>query len=453
MKTAATPLSLGSDRLSRLLLRYAVPSIVAMTSSSLYNIVDSIFIGHGVGALAISGLALTLPLMNIASAFGSMVGIGAAAIISIRLGEGNRTAAEQTLGNVVLLNLLIGFVSMTVSFLFLDPILRFFGASELTIGYAHDFMQIILAGMIVTHMYLGLNEVLRASGYPRKAMAVMLTAVGVNCLLNPLFIFVFEWGVRGAACATVLAQATAPTISLRHFFCGRSFLHFRRGIFRFRRRIVCGILSIGLAPFLLHVCSSVVVILVNKALKEYGGDIYIGAYGIVYRIALLFIMVVAGLNQGMQPIVGYNYGARRYDRVLKTLFMTVCCAVCVMSVGFVLGEFFSRPVARWFVGAGDFDADRLVEVAGQGLRTVLVVFPIVGFQIVTSNFFQYIGKPRKAIFLSLTRQMLFLAPLLVLLPPRLGVWGVWLSMPIADFTASVLAAILLFFQIRELKRA
>jgi len=452
MKTAASPLSLGSDRLSRLLLRYAVPSIIAMTSSSLYNIIDSIFIGHGVGALAISGLALTLPLMNIASAFGSMVGIGAASIISIRLGEGNREAAEQTLGNVVLLNLLIGLLFMAVSFLFLDPILCFFGAGEQTIGYSRDFMRIILAGTIVSHMYLGLNEVLRASGYPRRAMTVMLTAVAVNCALNPLFIFVFGWGVRGSACATVLAQTAALALSLCHFCSARSFLRFRRGIFRFRFRIVRDILSIGLAPFLLHVCASVVVIFINKALKEYGGDIHIGAYGIVNRIALLFIMIVAGLNQGMQPIVGYNYGARRCDRVLKTLFMTICCAVCVTTTAFVVGEFFSRPVAMLFVGSDDFEAARLVEVACQGLRTVLVVFPIVGFQIVTSNFFQYIGKPRKAIFLSLTRQMIFLVPLLILLPPRLGVQGVWISMPIADFTASVLAAILLFFQVRELKR-
>lgn len=452
MKSAVTPLSLGTDRLANLLLRYAIPSIIAMTSSSLYNIVDSIFIGHGVGALAISGLAITLPLMNIASAFGSMVGIGAAAIISIRLGEGNRTAAENTLGNVVLLNILIGMLFMIVSLLFLDPILYFFGASEQTIGYARDFMQIILAGAVVTHMYLGLNEVLRASGYPQKAMFIMLTAVAVNCILNPLFIFGFGWGIRGSACATVIAQMTALSVSLHHFLNRESFLHFKQGIFRLRRKIVDGIISIGLAPFLLHVCASIVVIFVNKALQEHGGDLYIGAYGIVNRVVLLFVMIVAGLNQGMQPIVGYNYGAKQYTRVLKTLGMTIFCAVCATTAGFLMGQLFPRQVAMLFVGANDAHSAELIEVARQGLRTVLMVFPIVGFQIVTSNFFQYIGKPKKAIFMSLTRQMLFLVPLLILLPRHFGAMGVWLSMPIADSTASILAAVLLYYQVRDLRR-
>ena len=418
MKSAVTPLSLGTDRLANLLLRYAIPSIIAMTSSSLYNIIDSIFIGHGVGALAISGLAITLPLMNIASAFGSMVGIGAAAIISIRLGEGNRTAAENTLGNVVLLNILIGMLFMIVSLLFLDPILYFFGASEQTIGYARDFMQIILAGAVVTHMYLGLNEVLRASGYPQKAMFIMLTAVAVNCILNPLFIFGFGWGIRGSACATVIAQMTALSVSLHHFLNRESFLHFKQGIFRLRRKIVDGIISIGLAPFLLHVCAS----------------------------------IVAGLNQGMQPIVGYNYGAKQYTRVLKTLGMTIFCAVCATTAGFLMGQLFPRQVAMLFVGANDAHSAELIGVARQGLRTVLMVFPIVGFQIVTSNFFQYIGKPKKAIFMSLTRQMLFLVPLLILLPRHFGAMGVWLSMPIADSTASILAAVLLYYQVRDLRR-
>ncbi|WP_147637631.1 MATE family efflux transporter [Alistipes sp.] len=452
MKSAVTPLSLGTDRISSLLVRYAIPSIVAMTSSSLYNIIDSIFIGHGVGALAISGLALTMPLMNLASAFGAMVGIGASAIISIRLGQGNKLSAEQTLGNVVLLNMLIGTLFTVASLMFLDPILYFFGASDQTIGYARDFMRIILSGTIITHMYLGLNEVLRASGYPRKAMLIMLTAVAVNCTLNPLFIFVFGWGIRGSAFATVIAQAVALSVSLTHFSSRVSFLHFQRSIFRLRRRIVGGILSIGLAPFLLHMCASVVVIFVNKALKVHGGDLYIGAYGIINRVALLFVMIVAGLNQGMQPIVGYNYGARKYDRVIRTLRMTIFCAVAVTTTGFLLGHFAPRPVAMLFVGGDGADAAGLIDAAAYGLRIVLLLFPIVGFQIVTSNFFQYIGKPKKAILLSLTRQLLFLVPLLILLPPHLGVKGVWIAMPIADSIATLLAAVLLFFQIRKLRR-
>ena len=426
MKQAVTPLRLGSDRISSLLVRYAIPSIIAMTSSSLYNIVDSIFIGHGVGPIAISGVALSMPLMNIASAFGSLIGIGAAALTSIRLGQGRREAAEGVLGNVVLLNFLVAALFTAVGLLLLDPILCFFGASDATIGYARDFMQIILGGTIVTHMYLSLNEVIRASGYPRRAMAIMLTAVVLNCLLNPLFIFGFGWGIRGSAAATVLAQVAALSVSLIHFSSRGSFIRFERGIFRLQASVVGKIFSIGMASFLLHLCASAVVIVVNKSLREYGGDVAIGAYGIIYRVAMLFLMIVSGLNQGMQPIVGYNYGARRYDRVLKVLRQTVVCAVCVTTTGFLLGQ-------------------------AEGLRIVLCVFPIVGFQIVTSNFFQYIGKPHKAIFLSLTRQMLFLIPLLLVLPPHLGTLGVWMSMPIADGTASLLAAVLLFYQVRKFR--
>ena len=455
MKQSVTPLSLGTDSLSSLLLRYAIPAIVAMTSSSLYNIIDSIFIGHGVGPLAIAGLALTLPLMNIASAFGAMIGIGAAAIISIRLGQGNRRAAELTLGNVVLLNLLIGSLFTVLSLTFLDEILYFFGASPQTIGYSRDFMQVILAGTVVTHLFLGLNEVLRASGYPQKAMMTILIAVGVNILLNPLFIFVFGWGIRGSAIATVIAQVTALTVSLSHFSSSESFLHFKRGIFRLRAKIVGGIVSIGLAPFLLNLCASIVVVFVNKALRLCGGDagdIYIGAYGIMNRVVLLFVMIVAGLNQGMQPIVGYNYGARQYVRVVKTLKMTIFCAVCVTTTGFLIGHLFPRQVAMLFVGSGDGEAAQIIDAAEFGLRTVLMVFPIVGFQIVTSNFFQYIGKPKKAILLSMTRQMLFLVPLLILLPSRFGIVGVWIAMPVADTMAAVLAAVLLFRQLRKLRR-
>ena len=449
----ATPLSLGTDRLSALLMRYAVPAIIAMTSSSLYNIIDSIFIGHGVGPMAISGLALTMPLMNLAAAFGSMVGIGAAAIISIRLGQGNRRAAEQTLGNVVLLNLCIGVVFAVLGLTFLDPILYFFGASDATIAYSRDFMQVILCGNVITHSYLSLNEVLRASGYPRKSMAIMLTAVAVNICLNPLFIFVLGWGIRGSALATIIAQTTALCISLRHFTNPDSFLHFKRGVFRFRRRIVAGIISIGIAPFMIQICASVVVIFVNKALQHHGGDVYIGAYGVINRVVMLFIMVVAGLNQGMQPIVGYNYGARQYDRVIKTLKMTIFCAVCVTTTGFLVSRLIPRAVVSLFVGDdGGADAGALIDAAEHGMRLVLTMFPLVGFQIVTGNFFQYIGKAKRAILLSMTRQMLFLVPLLTVLPPLFGTDGVWYSMPVADALSTLLAGVLLFVQLRRFRR-
>ncbi|MBP3455089.1 MAG: MATE family efflux transporter [Alistipes sp.] len=466
--------SLGTDPIRRLLPRYAIPAIIAMASASLYNIIDSIFIGHGVGGAAISGMAITLPIMNIASAFGAMVGVGAASRISIRLGEGNLRAAEKTLGNAVLLNITLGLVVMGIILGFLDPILRFFSgakASEETIDYARQFMQIIMAGNVITHLYLSLNEQLRASGYPVKSMAVMLTAVGVCIVLNPLFIFVFGWGIRGSALATVIAQSSALGILLVHYNSKKSFLRFHRRCFRFERKIVVAIISIGLSPFLLNICASLVVRFINTSLLEYGGtgagdvisqatfagdvgDVYVGAYGIMNRVLLLFVMVVMGLNQGMQPIVGYNYGAKQYDRVIKALRYTIICAVGVMTVAFLIGRLFPVQVASAFVDASKGGADEaIIDVVAQGLGIVLLLYPAVGFQIVAGNFFQYIGRAPLAIFMSMTRQLLFLVPLLIFLPPRYGAQGVWASMPIADGVSILLAATLLLRQIRILRRA
>ena len=452
MKNQITTLSLGTDPLSKLLPRYAIPAIIAMISTSLFNIIDSIFIGHGVGALAISGMALTMPIMNIASAFGAMVGVGAAAITSIRLGQGNKRAAEEVLGNAVLMNITIGIVFGGLSLYFLDEILYFFGASDQTIGYARDFMHVILAGNVVTHLYLGLNELMRASGYPQKAMYAMLLSVAVNCVLNPLFIFKFGWGIQGSAFSTVIAQCCALSVSLHHFARKSSFIHFKRDIFRFKAPIISNIISIGMAPFLMNVCTSIVVIFVNKALKTHGGDLNIGAYGVINRVVMLFIMVVLGLNQGMQPIVGYNYGAKQYDRVLKTLRITIACAVAVTTTGFLISRFLPREVAMLFVGNDSADSQELIEAVTYGMKNVMVMFWAVGFQVVTGNFFQYIGKPKRAIVISLTRQMIFLVPLLIILPPKYGVLGVWLSMPLADSMSVILAAALLFMQVRAFKR-
>lgn len=469
MGSKSSTLSLGTDSIGKLLLRYAVPAIIAMASSSLYHIIDSIFVGHGVGGAAIAGMAITMPIMNIASAFGAMVGIGAAARISIRLGEGNKTAAEKTLGNAVLLNIVLGVAVMVGMLVFLDPILYLFSggqATEQTIGYARRFMQIIMAGNIITHLYLSLNEQIRASGYPRKSMYIMLTAVGVNLALNPLFIFKFGWGIRGSAAATVIAQFVAFVIAVSHFCSKGSFIRFKRTSFHFEWKIVVAIISIGLAPFLLNMCASMVAAFVNHALLLYGGtgardivaaagagDIYVGAYGIINRVVLLFIMVIQGLNQGMQPIVGYNFGAKNFARVRRTLMLTICCGVCIATVGFLLGQFAPSAIARAFVDSSKGgDEQAMIDAATQGLRLVIMMFPLVGFQIVTGNFFQYIGKAPLAIFMSLTRQLLFLLPLLWTLPRTLGAFGVWISMPISDCASIVLAAIFLVWQLRKMRR-
>ena len=439
-------LTLGTDPIGRLLTQYAIPAIIAMTASSLYNMADSIFIGQGVGAMAISGLALTFPMMNLAAAFGSLVGVGASTLVAMKLGQKDYAGANQVLGNVLALNVILGFLFMVVFLAFLDPVLIFFGGSEQTIPYAKDYMRIILYGNIITHMYLGLNAVLRSSGFPRMAMYTTLLSVVVNCVLNPIFIFSWGWGIKGAAWATVISQTISLLFQLVHFAKPQSLLHFQRGIYRLRGEIVRGILSIGLSPFLMNLCSCLIVILINRGLKEHGGDMAIGAYGIVNRIAFLFVMIIMGFNQGMQPIAGYNYGARLYPRVLQVTRLTMLCGVGVATLGFLLCEF----VPEWIVRMFTTDTD-LIAKSVYGLRIVFAVFPLVGFQMVSTNFFLSIGMSKKAIFLSLTRQMLFLLPGLLILPPLLGTLGVWISMPISDTVAFLATAVLLQRQFKHFK--
>ena len=447
-------MELGTERIRKLLVQYAVPAIIAMTASSLYNMVYSIFIGHGVGPLAISGLALTFPLMNLAAAFGSLVGVGAATLVSMRLGQRDYDTAGKVLGNVFMLNLIIGVAFSIVTLLFLDPILYFFGASEATVGYAREYMTVILLGNVITHMYLGLNSVLRASGHPRKAMYATINTVVINTVLDPLFIYGFGWGIRGAAIATVLAQVISLVWQFRILSDRRELLHFRRGIYRLHAKIVRDILAIGMSPFLMNLAACFIVILINKGLKEFGGDLSIGAYGIVNRVAFFFVMVVMGLNQGMQPIAGYNFGAQQYDRVLRVLKLTAIGATCVTTCGFLLGELMPRLAVSLFTK----DAE-LVRLAAEGMRITFVCFPIIGFQMVATNFFMSIGMAGKAIFLSLSRQLLFLLPGLVLLPPLFdqytqwnGSWGVWCAMPLSDLLASIVAFLMLMHQLRGFRR-
>ena len=467
MAKQANTLSLGTDNIGSLLWRYAAPAIIAMASNSIYHIIDSIFVGHGVGGAAIAGMAITMPIMNIAGAFGAMVGVGAAARMSIRLGEGNMQAAEKTLANAVMLNLILGFALMAFMLIFLDPILQLFSggnASAETIGYARDFMRIILLGNMTQHMYLGLNEQIRASGYPQKSMRIILTAVALNLCLNPLFIFKFGWGIKGSALATVISQAVSFLIASSHFCQKSSFVRFRRAAFVLDWKIIKAIISIGLAPFMVNICASLVAAFVNTALLKYGGtgvhdvvqtthasaDIFVGAYGIANRVVMLLIMVIQGLNQGMQPIVGYNFGAKQYDRVRKALYMTIGCGMTISTLGFLACQIFPEGIASLFVdSAKGGDETLMIAAASQAMRIIVTMFPLVGFQIVAAAFFQYIGHAKLAIFVSMTRQMLFLLPLLWIIPRHMGATGVWMSMPIADCASITLAAILLY---RELKR-
>ena len=447
MTQKGTATELGTQPIGKLLMQYAIPAIIAMTASSLYNMVDSIFIGQGVGPLAISGLAITFPLMNLAAAFGAMVGVGASTMISVKLGQKDYRTAQNVLGNVLTLNVIIGIGFSILTLLFLDPILYFFGASEDTIGYARDYMEIILLGNVVTHMYLGLNAVLRSAGHPQKAMYATINTVIINTVLDPLFIYGFDWGIRGAAIATVIAQVISLIWQIKLISNKNELLHLQPGIYRLKSHLVKNIIAIGLSPFFMNVASCFIVIFINKGLKEYDGDLAIGAYGIVNRIVFIFVMIVMGINQGMQPIAGYNFGAQQFHRVNHVLKLTIMGATVITTVAFLVGELMPELAVSLFTRD-----EGLITRAATGFRITVLVFPIVGFQMVTSNFFQSIGMASKAIFLSLTRQLLFLLPLLIILPLFMGADGVWWSLPISDFVASIVAAVMLYKQFQAFKK-
>jgi putative MATE family efflux protein len=443
------PSELGTRPVGELLKQYAIPSIIAMLASSLYNIVDSIFIGHGVNALALSGLAATFPLMNISTAFGAMVGMGSSTLISVKLGQKDYKTAQQILGNAVVMNVVMGFIFGLVALLFLDPILLAFGATDATIEYARDYMQIILLGNIFTHMYFGFNALLRAMGHPKMAMKATIATVIINTILDPLLIFdtinlgfvQFDgagWGIRGAAIATVLAQCISLIWQVRVMSDKREFIHFKRGIYHLKSYIVKEVLTIGLSPCLMNLASCFVVIFINRGLLSYGGDYAVGAYGIVHKMTFIFVMIVMGFTQGMQPIAGYNYGAKAYDRVTKVLKITITLATIVTTLAFVIGEFCPEYVARIFTSD-----EKMIEMAVVGMRYNCLLFPIVGFQMVAGNFFQSIAQPGKSIFLSLSRQLLFLVPFIIIFPHFWGIDGVWVSLPASDLVSSVIAAIML----------
>ena len=435
---SAVPLELGTEKISKLLKQYALPAIIAQTASSLYNMVDSIFIGQGVGPLAISGLAVTFPLMNLSTAFGTLVGAGAATMLSVLLGQKNYKAANKVLGNVVTLNTIIGLVFMAVALIFIDPILYFFGASENTLPYAKEYISIILIGNVVTHLYFGLNAAMRSSGNPKKAMALTIFTVVFNTILDPIFIFVFDMGIAGAAWATVLAQTVAMILVMKHFSDKTRAFHFEKGIFKLDRRVAKDSLTIGMGPFLMNAAACLVTLFINQQLRDYSGDLGIGAYGICNRFIFMFIMICMGLNQGMQPIAGYNYGAKQYSRVKEVFWMTAKFGTIVTTVCFCIGMFIPR------LAAGIFTHDEaLLNMSEEGLRILTIGFPIVGFQMIGTNFFQCLGMVKKSIILSLSRQLLFLLPLLYCLPLWMGANGVWMSFPISDVLSALLTAILL----------
>ena len=443
---------LGTQSIRSLLMKYALPGIIAMTASSLYNMVDSIFIGHGVGAMALSGLTVAKPFMDICAAFGTLVGVGASSLVAIKLGEKDYRSANDVLANVILLNVLLGALVMAVGLYWLDPILYAFGASDVTITYAREYMEIILWGNILTHIYYGLNSMLRSIGHPKIAMYATIVAVVTNIILDPIFIFVLDMGVRGAALATMISQLVSVIIELVIFLNPKEVIYFHRGIWRLKRDITMRALGIGTAPFLMHMAACFVVIVLNNQLKRYGGDMAIATYGIANRFMFFFAMVVMGLNQGMQPIVGYNYGAKLFDRMVRALKLTAMCATCVMGVLWLFGLIWPEGFIRLFT-----HDELLIAQSVAPARVMWCTMVMVGFPMVVGNFYTSIGMSGKAIFLSLTRQVIFLIPCILLMPLLFQtlnftpIWGVWWSLPICDALAAVLAAIILNRDMRKFR--
>jgi len=446
MENRQKALELGQKPVGQLLWQYALPAIVAMSASSLYSIIDRAFIGQIVGPDAIAGLGITFPFMNLSAAFGAAVGVGASTCISVKLGQRDYQTAQYLLGNTVTLNLIIGFIFMAVCLIFLDPILRFFGASDVTLPYAREFMQVILLGNMITHMYFGMNAVLRAAGKPRHAMYATLFTVAMNIILVMVFLWWFRWGIRGAALATVLSQTMALCWQMWILSDQSELLHLKRGIYRLKTDLVRNIVAIGVSPFLMQTTSCVIVIFMNNQFVRYGGDMAVGAYSISNTMVMVFFMFVMGVNQGMQPIVGYNYGAQKYDRMMRCLWLAITSATFILLAGWTQAMAFPEQIAQIFTS----DAE-LMKMSARGIRLNMLVFFVVGSQAVITNFFQCIGKVKISIFLSLSRQLLVLVPMAYFFPLLWGIDGVWYSMPASDFTAFAFTIPILIWHIRKFK--
>ena len=447
MDNKQATLELGTKPVGQLLAQYALPAIVAMTASSLYNIIDRAVIGQVVGPEAIAGLGITFPFMNLSAAFGAAVGVGASTCISVKLGQRDYKTAEHLLGNTVTLNLIVGFLFMVVCLIFLNPILRFFGASEVTLPYAREFMVVILLGNMVTHMYFGMNAVLRAAGKPRHAMYATLFTVACNIFLVIAFVWWFRWGIRGAALATITSQTLALCWQLWLFSNKDELLHLKRGIYKLKADLVRNIISIGISPFLMQTTSCIIVIFMNNQFVRYGGDMAVGAYSIANSMVMVFFMFVMGVTQGMQPIVGYNFGAEKYDRMMRCVWLSIAVATAILLVGWTLSMLFPREIARIFT-----TDPHLLDLAARGIKLDMLVFFVVASQAVITNFFQCIGKVKISIFLSLSRQLFVLLPLAYILPLFFQLDGVWYAMPASDFASFSMTLPILWWYLKKLRR-
>jgi putative MATE family efflux protein len=438
---------LEHEKVSSLLLNYAIPAVIGTMVNSLYNIVDRIFIGHGVGPLAISGLTLTFPILFFLQAFGMLVGTGAATHVSIFLGRKENDRAENILGNALTMTFVITAVTVVPSLIFLDDLLMWFGGSEATIPYAKEYLYIIIPTTLLPALSFSFNAVMRASGYPKKAMVTMLIGAILNVILDPIFIFGFDMGIKGAAYATVISMAASTVFVMHHFVSKNSLIRFRKKYLKPDRRIILTITAIGISPFAMQLAGSLVNVVMNNSLQAYGGDLALGANGIISSIGMLLVMLIIGIAQGMQPIVGFNYGAGHHHRVMETLRLVIITATCIMGVGWVCCLLFPDIIVRGFTSDPE-----LIAISANGLKLSLSLFIVVGSQIAIGQFFQSIGIAWKAIFLSLTRQFLYLIPAILFLPPFFGLDGIWYSSPISDGLAAVTAWIFLWQHVKKAQR-
>lgn len=438
---------LGEGKISELLLKFSIPAITGMLVNALYNVVDTIFVGNGVGTLGIAGLTIGFPIMLVLMAFSMLIGIGATSLISIRLGEKRKEEAEFIVGNAVVLLIVIPAVISALGLIFMNPLLKLFGASENVLPYAKDYLSIILWGAVFQSVGMGMNNFIRAEGSPKTAMFTMLIGAILNTILDPVFIFVFGWGVKGAAIATIFSQAVSAAWVLYYFLGGTSMLKIHSKNLKLDAVIVKRILAIGSAPFAMQIASSVLTTILNKSLVAYGGDLAVSSMGIINRITMLILMPIFGINQGAQPIIGYNYGAQKYDRVKKTLKLAIAAATTVVIIGFIVIITIPQPIIRLFTNDGD-----LIEFTSRAIRIFTFFLPIIGFQIVSSNYFQAVGKPKQAMFLSLSRQVVLLIPALFIFPLFWGLDGVFMSGPFSDLGSSIVTGIWLYTEMKHLDR-
>lgn len=438
-------IALGEQKISTLLWDYSVPAIIGMVVNALYNVVDSIFVGQGVGEIGLIAVTIAFPLMMILMAVGMFVGLGAAALVSLRLGEQDKAGAELILGNA--LTMVIGLVVITTAaaLWFLEPLLLFLGATPDVLPYAKSFMTIILAGSVFMHVSFGLNGIIRAQGDPKTALQTMLIGAVLNTILNPLFIFGLHWGIEGSAWATVISQAVATVWVMTYFIKGTGTLKLKRKYLAVQSKVMTGIAKIGLAPFLLQIGNSLVIVVLNFSLQKYGGALAIAAFGIINRVLMLMLMPVMGISQGAQPIIGYNYGAGNYRRVIETVKLAVIAASGLCLFGFIGVQLLDVHIIRLFNGNHE-----LVQLGSDGLRLFLLMLPIIGFQIISANYFQAVGKAGYAIVFNLLRQIILLIPLIFLLPKFWGLTGIWLAGPISDLGAALLTGIFMVREIRTL---